>query len=78
MPRNKQITFDYSLFLGKQRIEMVETVQTLGIIFFNENMSGKEQVRVVRGKHSRTVDVINKFRHIFPQNVKLIIYSALF
>lgn len=77
IPKNKHITFDYPLCLGNQVIEIVPSVKTLGV-FFNENMSWEEQIQLVRRKLSRTLGVLNKFRYILPQNIKLIIHNALF
>lgn len=65
------------LYFGSCKLECVDTVKTLGVIF-SSHMSWNNHVTYIHKKLSKVVGIMNKYRHILPVNIKRLIYNSLF
>ena len=57
-------------------LNIVDSAQYLGVVIDNE-LSFKQHIKMTEGKVSRSVGVLSKLKHFFPQNIMLQLYYAL-
>ena len=68
-----QLTFSIN---GKQ-IENVKLFKFLGIMF-DEHLTWKNHITMITNKLSKVIGILNRLKHIYPQQALLSIYNALF
>lgn len=66
-----------NLTLGNSRIEIVDSVKSLGV-FFQKNLSWDIQINHIATQVAKVVGILAKFKFYLPTAVKLHIYNALF
>lgn len=77
-PRNKVIEPHATVLkIGSDVIETVPRVKSLGVLF-EEHLQWNDHVDSVAVKLSRTVGILSKFRNLFPQCIKKLLYYSLF
>ena len=67
-----QLTFSIN---GKQ-IENVKLFKFLGIMF-DEHLTWKNHITMITNKLSKVIGILNRLKHIYPQQALLSIYNAL-
>ena len=68
-----QLTFSIN---GKQ-IENVKLFKFLGVMF-DEHSTWKNHITMITNKLSKVIGILNRLKHIYPQQALLSIYNALF
>lgn len=76
-PKNKTVSSIGSLFLNSERIDLVESFKTLGVVFSN-NMSWDSHIEYISKKLSQVVGLLHRNRYILPTSVKILLYKSLF
>lgn len=76
-PRQSPVAPILNLTLGNSRIEIVDSVKSLGI-FFQKHLSWEIHDNHVVAQAAKVVGILAKFRFHLPTAVKLRIYNALF
>ena len=66
-----------ALFLGSYRIEIVQKVKVLGVMF-NEHMRWDDEVDMIVKKLSKVVGIIYKYRRTLPPFILRLVYNSLF
>ena len=55
---------------------IVDSAKYLGVVIDNE-LNFKQHIKILEGKVARSVGILSKLRHFFPQNIMLQLYYAL-
>lgn len=77
--RSKGVEFceNQALFLGTCRIEIVQKVKILGVMF-NEHIRWDDEVEMIAKKLSKVVGLIYKYRRTLPPSILRLLYNSLF
>lgn len=75
-PRNKIARVSTNLCLGGNNIEFVQEIKALGV-FFSEHLTWDQHINHVGMKLNKLNGLMNKHRHILPQNTKKNFYIIL-
>ena len=67
----------FQLSIDGKPIEHVKYVKFLGILF-DENLTWKCHINMVTNKLSKVIGILNRLKHVYPQNALLSIYHYLF
>ena len=65
------------LSIDGKPIEHVKYFKFLGILF-DENLTWKCHINMVTNKLSKVIGILNRLKHVYPQNALLSIYHSLF
>lgn len=76
-PRQSPVAPTLNLTLGNSRIEIVDSVKSLGV-FFQKHLSWDIHINHVVTQVAKVVGILAKFKFHLPTAVKLHIYNALF
>ena len=57
-------------------INIVDSAKYLGVVIDNE-LNFKQYIKIMEGKVARSVGILPKLKHFFPQNIMLQLYYAL-
>ena len=57
-------------------INIVDSAKYLGAVIDNE-LNFKQHIKIMEGKVARSVGILSKLKHFFPQNIMLQLYYAL-
>ena len=57
-------------------INIVDSAKYLGVVIDNE-LIFKQHIKIMEGKVARSVGILSKLKHFFPQNIMLQLYYAL-
>ena len=55
---------------------IVDSAKYLGVVIDNE-LNFKQHIKILEGKVARSVGILSKLKHFFPQNIMLQLYYAL-
>ena len=61
---------------NESAINIVDSAKYLGVVIDNE-FSFKQYIKIMEGKVARSVGILSKLKHFFPQNIMLQLYYAL-
>lgn len=73
--KNGVVSGDIELFLGNDKIDIVSSIKSLGVVF-SETLNWDIQVDSVRVKMNKLNGLLCKHRLTLPTQVKLLIYNA--
>ncbi|XP_064475822.1 uncharacterized protein LOC135389719 [Ornithodoros turicata] len=76
-PKNKQVTMNLPLSYGDMKIQYVNDVKTVEVVF-SYNLSWDGHVQYIRGRLCKVSGMIKKCRYLLPVGVKLLRYNSLF
>lgn len=76
-PPQKHVNCSSALYLGADKIELVDNVKTLGVIF-NNHLNWDAHVERIASKLARACGVICRLRYMLPTKIKLMLYNSLF
>lgn len=74
-PKNRIHHCNFDLVLGNSKIEIVPAIKSLGVVF-TESLSWDAHVDSVRLRINRINGIVNRHRHVLPQQAKILIYNA--
>ena len=57
-------------------INIVDSTKYLGVVIDNK-LNFKQHIKIMKGKVARSVGILSKLQHFFPQNIMLQLFNAL-